>query len=131
VRLRSVGGIGALAQQILPRFAGHEVVDSIRHPGEVAVFRTLDRFVLLGIDAPLRLRFERSVARGRVGDGTTLDEFARQEARENSSAVAGQQLRATFELADAVIRNDGRLEGLAGRIREALIPIGLGDALPG
>ncbi len=119
-RLRSKGGPGVLARRILPRLSGRDVVDSIRHPGEVEVLRTLPRFVLLGLNAPRPLRFERSINRGRLGDGTTLEEFSRKEERENSDSEAGQQLERTLRLADASIVNDGSLADLADRIAAAL-----------
>ncbi len=125
VELRSEGGPGALARKILPRLRSREVVDSIRHPGEVAVLRTLPRFALIGVDAPQALRFERSLRRGRVGDGATLEEFARKEARENSTTEAGQQLLATLALADIVVDNDGTLDDLHRRLREALARAGV------
>ncbi len=97
VRLRTEAGSGALARCILPRLRGREVVDSIRNPGEVAVLRTLPRFLLLGVDAPQPVRFERS----------------------------GQQLLATLALADLVVDNDATLEDLHHRVREALTRAGV------
>ena len=125
VRLRVESGAGALATRTLPRLVGREVVDSIRNPGEVAVLRTLPRFLLLGIDAPQALRFKRSIERGRVGDGETLEEFAQKETRENSDNESGQQLRTTLALADAVIHNDGSLDELRCRVRETLERLGV------
>jgi dephospho-CoA kinase len=120
VRLRAAGGPGALARRVLPRLGRRAVVDSIRNPGEVAVLRRLPRFLLLGIDAPLALRFERSLRRGRLGDGATLQEFADHEARENSRRESGQQLLATLALADDVIDNDGTIAALRARARATL-----------
>lgn len=125
IRLRSEGGAGALARNILSRLNGPSVVDSIRNPGEVAVLRTLPRFVLLGVDAPQALRFERSRLRGRLGDGTSLDEFAAKEARENSTTEAGQQLLATLALADLVVNNNGSIEDLRRNVRESLARAGV------
>lgn len=125
VRLRGEGGAGVLARRILPKLTGRDVVDSIRHPGEVEVLRTLPRFILLGLDAPLRLRFERSVNRGRLGDGVTLAEFRRKEARENSDSAAGQQLERTLRLADLRIINDGTIAELAARLAAALRKLGI------
>lgn len=127
-RLREEGGSGALARRILDRLAGPSVVDSIRAPGEVAVLRTLPRFVLIGIDAPMALRFERSLRRGRAGDGGSIEEFARKEARENSSTETGQQLQRTLALADRTLDNDASLEVLHERVRAALLALGV--ALP-
>ncbi len=124
VELRSRGGPGALAERILQSLEGRAVVDSIRNPGEVTVLRGLPRFFLIGVDAPRALRFERSLRRGRVGDGSTLEEFADKEARENSTTEAGQQLVATLALADAVVQNDGTLEALHERLRRTLRELG-------
>jgi len=70
--------------------------------------------VLIGVDAPLPLRFERSRARSRLGDGATLQEFERQEEQENARAETGQQLRRTLALADRVLVNDGTIADLTG-----------------
>jgi dephospho-CoA kinase len=120
VDLRTKHGPGALAESVLPRLKGRSVVDSIRNPGEVEVLRRLRSFLLLGIDAPQALRFQRSLQRGRLGDGATLEEFARKEERENSTTKAGQQLLATLALADVVIDNDGTIADLRRKVREAL-----------
>jgi dephospho-CoA kinase len=123
VEMRAESGPGALARRVLSRLRGRAVVDSIRSPGEVAVLRTLPRFMLLGIDAPQPLRFQRSLRRGRLGDGATLEEFARKEDRENSKTESGQQLLATLALADLVVDNDGTIEDLHARTRLALAAV--------
>jgi dephospho-CoA kinase len=115
VRLRTEEGPGVLAARILPRLEGRFVVDSIRGPAEVAVLRTLPPFVLIGVDAPRPIRFERSRLRGRLGDGATLAEFERQEEQENARAETGQQLRRTLALADRVLTNDGTIADLHAR----------------
>lgn len=128
-RLREEGGPGVLARRILDRLTDPSVVDSIRSPGEVEVLRLLPRFVLLGIDAPLALRFERSVRRGRAGDGASLEVFARKEERENSSTETGQQLQRTLALADRTLDNDSSLEALHERVRAVLATLAV--TLPG
>lgn len=115
--LRREGGAGALAEGILPRLGARDVVDSIRNPSEVAVLRRVAGFVLLGVDAPPALRFERARRRTGRGDAVqSLEAFLRKEAEENGADPAAQQLAATFALADRVIRNDGTLEEFAARI---------------
>jgi len=98
----------------------HAIVDSIRNPAEVGVLRRLSGFLLIGINAPIAVRFERSRLRARAGDGTTLDEFARKESLENSTDAAAQQLTQTFLLADVVIDNSGSLADLGDRVTAAL-----------
>jgi dephospho-CoA kinase len=128
VRLRTEEGPGVLAARILPRLHGSAVVDSIRGPAEVAILRGLPAFVLIGVDAPLPLRFERSRARSRLGDGATLQEFERQEEQENARAETGQQLRRTLALADRVLVNDGTIADLHARALALFAELGL--ALP-
>jgi len=125
VRLRERDGAGVLARRIVPRLGDRSVVDSIRGPAEVEVLRSLPRFALLGIDAPVAIRFQRSLVRGRTGDGETLEEFRLKEERENSATETGQQLRKTFDLADRVVRNDDTLDLLRQRTREALGTLGI------
>lgn len=118
--LRATFGVGVLAERVAARLKGRGIVDSIRSPGEVAVLRRLSGFVLLGVDAPIALRFERSSRRGRMGDGSTLEEFARKETLENTNNPAAQQLVETFKLADLVVENSGTLEELRDCIARVL-----------
>ncbi len=118
--LREQLGPGVLAERILPQLEDRSVVDSIRNPGEIGVLRRLPGFVLLGVDAPVELRFERSRLRARSGDGMTLPEFRKKESLELSSEGPGQQLAVCLSLADAIVQNDGTLPELHRRVREAL-----------
>ena len=108
------------AQRALPSVRNH-VIDSIRHPAEVEALRAGGDFLLLWVEAPPRVRFERSRARGRAGDGEDFARFEELEARELASGeAAAQQLLAVRELADLVIPNDGSLEELGAKLEEAL-----------
>lgn len=100
--------------------AADVIVDSIRSPAEVEVLRRLPGFVLLGVDAPIAVRFERSSARGRIGDGATFEEFVRKEALENTNDPAAQQLAQALALADLVLDNAGTLEALRAKVTAAL-----------
>jgi len=119
-RLRQRFGPGVLAERLVPLLGGRSVVDSIRNPGEIEVLRRLPGFHLLGVDAPLEIRFERSRARGRTGDGLTLEDFRRKESLEESERGPGQQLRVCLSLSDVVIQNDGTIEELRRKVQNAL-----------
>lgn len=114
--LRESGGSSVLAERLIPRLGAKDVVDSIRNPAEVEALRRVPGFVLIGVQAPARLRFERSRERARPGDPETFEAFAARERQENSSNPAGQQLQATFALADHVVDNDGDLEALHRKV---------------
>ena len=118
--LRDRFGPGILAERILPLLGGRSVVDSIRNPGEIEVLRRLPRFLLLGVDAPMEIRFERSRSRGRSGDGLTLEDFRKKESLEQSDGGPGQQLRVCLSLSDVAVINDGTIPELRRKVREAL-----------
>jgi dephospho-CoA kinase len=120
--LRRAGGPGILAERILARIGVRDVVDSIRNPAEVGVLRRIPGFLLLGVDAPARVRFERSLARSRPGDPATFEAFEERERQENSSDPDAQRLRATLLLADRIVRNEGTLEALRREVDRALAP---------
>lgn len=96
------------------------VIDSIRSPFEAKELLKNKNFLLIGIDAPVELRFERLLERNRVGDSKTLEEFKKHEEQENSNDKNSQQLDATFKLSGKVIVNDGSLEQLHKKIDDLL-----------
>ena len=122
--LREQGGLGVLAERLIPRLGRRDVVDSIRNPAEVAALRSTPGFVLVGVDAPAELRFARSRLRARPGDPESFAEFTARERQENSANPAGQQLRATFALADRVVENDGDLDALHLKVDALLDSLG-------
>jgi dephospho-CoA kinase len=122
--LRERGGPSVLAERLFPRIGPRDVVDSIRNPAEVEALRRIPEFVLLGVSAPAELRFARSRRRARPGDPETFEAFLARERQENSENPAGQQLLATFALADRVIDNDGGLDALHAKVDELVRSIG-------
>jgi dephospho-CoA kinase len=122
--LREQGGLGVLAERLIPRLGGRDVVDSIRNPAEVAALRRAPGFILVGVDAPAKLRFARSRHRARPGDPASFAEFEARERQENSANPAGQQLRATLALADRVVDNDGDLDALHLKVDALLNSLG-------
>lgn len=110
--LRAEHGPGVLAERVRRRLGARDIVDSIRNPAEVAALRQERGFVLVGVDAPMEVRFQRACGRARPGDAVTIEEFRSKEARENSPDPKEQQLSRTWSLADHVIRNEGSLPAL-------------------
>ncbi|MGI0149804.1 MAG: hypothetical protein ACREDF_09780 [Thermoplasmata archaeon] len=122
--LRKEIGAGVLGERMLPRLGAWAVVDSIRNPAEVAVLRRLPKFVLLGVRAPLEVRFMRSLERDRRGDPVTLAEFEARERQENTEDPQAQQLDATFALSDWLVDNDGNLQRLHRALDDLLLDRG-------
>ena len=108
--LRQKYGADILARRAWQRIKNKAVIDSIRNPGEVAFFRRQAKFILLAIDAPVEIRFQRILHRGRAESVQTLAEFKAKEDQERSTNPNHQQLQACLGLADYLIINDGTLE---------------------
>ncbi len=122
--LRARHGPGALAEKICARLRPDRnyVIDSIRHPAEVATLRALGRgFRLLWVDADPKLRIERLRSRNRPGDPASLDSMLEQEARERSGGgESAQQLDAVAALADVEVRNESSLSALHASVQGVL-----------
>jgi dephospho-CoA kinase len=121
--LRAAGGPDVLARRTLEAVAdGRAVIDSIRNTREVAYFRAQakDDFVLLAIDAPVEIRFARSVTRGRDESAATLEEFKAKEDVERGGGDGAQQLEACMAMADALVTNDGTLEEFHAKLERWL-----------
>lgn len=109
-----------IKQQLKQNKNQNFVVDSIRSPYEAKELMKNKGFLLVGIGAPIELRFKRLLERNRLGDAKTLDEFKKQEQKENLKNKDNQQLDATFELSREIIINDGTLTGLYGKVDSLL-----------
>jgi len=112
-----------LARRIAGRLGDgrDHIVDSIRNPAEVEVLREVPGFFMFGVDADPRVRFERLVKRGRQGDPTAYEQFAALEERETTSTdPTNLQLRATWELVDEVLMNDGSVADLERAVADLL-----------
>ncbi len=116
---RERSGPGVLAEKILERIiAGRSyVIDSIRHPAEVEVLKRRTDFHLVRVNAPVRVRFERTRRRGRENDPTDLEAFLELERRElEGQGDDHQQLGLTMTLADYTIENDGSVQELEMKV---------------
>ncbi len=123
-RLRGQIGPSALAEKIFPRLdpEKHYVIDSIRHPSEVQVFRRRADFMLAAVKAPERLRFERLKLRARESDPITFEDFVALEQKEAQSPNSNdQQLDKAIALHDALVENTGPLKALHDRVKEVLL----------
>lgn len=120
--LREEHGAGYLAKKVNNKIEKEKnyVIDSIRNPFEIEELRKNREFLLLGIDAPVELRFERSLKRKRIGDADTLGKFKSLEEKENKNNEKSQQLNKCYELADKYINNNETLEELYKKIDSVL-----------
>jgi dephospho-CoA kinase len=109
-----------LARKIMKKVKGKAVIDSIRNPKEVEHLRKQQGFILLAIDAPPKIRYERVKKRGREESVLTLQEFIAKEAEEMSTVERSQQLQVCMKMADFTIQNNGTLQELHKKLEKLL-----------
>ena len=123
--LRKKNGVGALMKLMLERVKKEPkknyLFDSLRNTGEASFLeKKIKDFILIGVDAPQKIRFQRMLARGKSSDPKTWDEFLKMDARDNfdASNPMGQQTGRLLERADFVIVNDKDLQDAMKRVEE-------------
>ena len=123
-KLRKEQGPAVLAKRIVEKIVRADgrlpqpniVIDSIRNLAEINELRKLPGFVLIGVDAPVELRFERAKKRERVGFEKSLQEFIAVEQKENSEDPDKQQLFECLKMADKIVTNGGSILDLRKKL---------------
>ena len=89
------------------------VIESIRTPGEVESLRKAKNFVLLAIDAPAEIRYQRIILRQSETDQVSYKTFIQNEQREmNSMDPNKQNLSECICRAEFLLNNSGTREDL-------------------
>ena len=125
-KLRAENGEGVLAKLASAKMNATDnfCITSIRHPSEVQELKTQKNFILVNVDAPQSIRFQRMLKRKRHGDPQTLEKFTELENKESQSSGPGQQLAKTAALADITFINDcDEIEVLERKIDELLVKL--------
>ncbi|MFQ5888143.1 MAG: AAA family ATPase [Candidatus Hydrothermarchaeales archaeon] len=92
------------------------VVDGIRYKNEVEMLRRFENNLLLFIDAPIKLRYQRCKKRGEKGEtNISYEEFLKAESRETERYI--DDIR---KMADYIIDNSGTLEELFEKIDDII-----------
>lgn len=101
------------------------ILEAIHRENEAAYVRSIGG-AILGVDADLKLRYERTKRRADgEKDNVTFEEFVESSNREDEGrGETGANIRAVIASADAIILNNGTLEELHKQVDEALAKIG-------
>lgn len=121
--LRAKNGAGVLAKKVLAKLdrSKNYIIDSVRHPEEVAVFRPFAEFTFVEVYADPRIRFNRMLNRARENDPTTFEAFCELEKREAKNATStSQRLDETIDLADFRVSSNHDLPELCAEIDNLL-----------
>ncbi len=130
--LRAKDGNGALMKLVLEKIDysnnkdKHFILDSLRNAGEADYLREhADDFVLIAVDAPQQMRFERMLSRGKPHDPKTWEEFLIIDNRDyfDETNPHGQQVRDCMACADFLIVNDGDISSSIKEIERIWVEI--------
>lgn len=133
--LRVKFGADVLARRALEKMNGGKknyILTSIRNPSEVRALQEAGDFVLVAVDAPVEVRFNRIIDRNRKNEREimSLEEFKRFEEDELSSQLSSsQQIGECIKMAKFFISNDSdfatfdkKIDELYSRITE-MVPV--------
>lgn len=121
--IRNEKGPGELAKRLMTKMESGKnyVVDGIRNPGEIIELRKKKDFILIAIDSPQKLRFERIVSRGMERDPKIWEDFLKADSRDFAEENPnGLQIKKCMEMFDYHILNNGTLEELKKKVEDVL-----------
>lgn len=96
------------------------VIESLRAVAE-AQFIQQEGGIVLGIDAPAEIRFDRVIRRASETDHVTFEKWVEQEKKEmNPGDPTKQDIFGALKISDMIIQNDGTLEELYSKIDSVL-----------
>lgn len=112
--------VETLYQQALKK-SERAVIESVRTVGEVESLRKRGSFILFGVDADIRLRYQRIIARSSETDNVSYEEFVAHEHRESHSTdITKGNLMECMRLSDYLFENSGTFDELYLKIDAVL-----------
>ncbi|MBI4159935.1 AAA family ATPase [Candidatus Wolfebacteria bacterium] len=121
IEMRRQRGFGYPADEIAREVSNNSIISGFRNTAEIKLFKDTfgDRFILIALDVPQSIRFERAKERGRIGDDVSLEQFRHIEEKERAGSNFHEVGR-VIAMADYTIQNDGAKENLFVKIEEIL-----------
>jgi len=100
------------------------LIDGIRNPGEIEELKKTGNFVLVSIDAPFEIRYERVLKRNKDSDPKEYEEFVKIDARDfGEENQEGQQVGKCMAMANFHLVNDSTLEEFKRKIENLCLQI--------
>ncbi|MFP4424652.1 MAG: AAA family ATPase [Candidatus Woesearchaeota archaeon] len=111
-----------IVEQIYEQAKGKDaVIESIRTPGEVKALKEHGDFMLLAIDAEMKTRYDRIIARQSETDQISFEKFKADEEREmQSDEEHKQNIAKCIDLSDHRIDNNGSIEDFYNKVEVIL-----------
>lgn len=127
-QIKQEKGMDILAKMAIEKFPISSnlniVFDSIRNPKEV-IYLKKHGVVMIGITAPLKLRYERIKKRLNDTDNVNFETFKEQDEREQFGRSSGQHINEAFKLCDFVIDNSESITELKEKLTTLLNTISI------
>ncbi|MBD3251485.1 AAA family ATPase [Candidatus Uhrbacteria bacterium] len=98
------------------------VIDGVRREGDIEIFKQLPNFHLIGIDADIRKRYERSKVRGEKPEESTLTFEAFEALEQRSTELTAKAL---LGKADLTLDNNGSFNDLYKQIDQYVETLGI------
>jgi len=98
------------------------IIEGIRNPAEIKYFKTLPHFILIGIKAKRKTRFDRVLQRKKSWDPKTWEEFLAVDKRDwgVGQGKSGQQVGRCMKMADYVLTNNGTVEEFEEKVKRTI-----------
>lgn len=122
-KLRDEFGADYLSRRVIEEKAKTDkvVITGLRQPGEIEYLKNQGNFVMIAVDAPIELRFERMAERKRPGDPESLESMKEKEQKEmQNSGKNAQKIHECMKMADYTIINDGSFKDLYKKVDELI-----------
>jgi len=120
--IRKYEGSGGWIKRLIQRLdlKKDNIVDGIRNPGEIEELRKTKDFVLISVDAPQKIRYQRVLERNKASDPKEWKEFLKADERDfgQNESEEGQQVGKCMKLTDFSLINDSTREEFHKKIEE-------------
>ncbi len=127
--IRSEFGPGELSRRLLAKIdlKKNYVLTTIRNPAEIEVLRQTGVFVLVHVDAPRDVRYQRMTSRARENDPVTHEMFIALDSKELGlgQPTHGLRIGDCITLADYTLMNDGSLEDFENKVEAFVQELGV------
>lgn len=119
--LKTTNGASVLAKRAIEhseQLSSDQIVfDSVRHPDEVILLQQ-HAVQIVGIDAPIHIRYDRIRQRNRASDQIDFKTFEHHDNRENSGQSSGQHINQCLQYCDIIFQNDRDIAQLTDQVSQ-------------
>lgn len=118
--------LGILSKLIIENAKSDKIIaDGIRTLDEINELKKYPDAYIIGVDAPLKIRYQRLKERRRSGDPLTFEKFRKVDDHENKGLTPGQDINNCIKKSDFVVINNCSLKDLKNKIDSILKKIKL------